>query len=79
MRNVIYENAWRKEIELNRKSYERLCRVFFWQEIFFATNLKEQPFCWLKPTRPRSTLEFTRIMEKIISSSGKLYEAVMKW
>ena len=35
MRNVICENAWRKEIKLKRKSYARLCRVIFWQAIFF--------------------------------------------
>ena len=33
MRNVIYEMAQRNK--LNRKSYARLCRVSFWQVIFF--------------------------------------------
>ena len=52
----------------------------FWQAIFFfGTNLKEQPLCWLKPTKQSSTLEFTRIMEEITSSSGKLDEAARKW
>ena len=64
--------------KLNRKSYSRLCRVFFWQAIVSGTNLKEQLLCWLKPTRQSSTLEFTRIMEENISSSGKLYEAARK-
>ena len=49
------------------------------------TNLKEQPLCrsiyywWLKPIRQSNTLEFTRIIEEITSSSGKLYEAARKW
>ena len=80
MRNVIYGNAQRNK--LNRKSYTRLCRVFFGRRLFFGTTLKEQLpaelLCWLKPTRQSSTLEFTRIMEEIISSSGKLYEAARK-
>ena len=62
--------------KLNRKSYARLCRVFFGRRLFFGTNLKEKLLCWLKPTRQSSTLEFTRIMKENISSSGKLYEAV---
>ena len=49
-------------------------RLFLAGDFFLGgggTNLKEQPLCWLKPTRQSSTLEFTRIMEEIISSNGK--------
>ena len=51
---------------------------FFGRRLFFGTNLKEKLLCWLKPTRQSSTLEFTRIMEENISSSGKLHEAARK-
>ena len=52
---------------------------FCGRRFFFGTNLKEQPLCWLKPTGQTSTLELTRIMEEITSTSGKLYEAARKW
>ena len=62
--------------KLNRKIIRAsLPRLFLAGDFFFlggGTNLKEQPLCWLKPTRQSSTLEFTRIMEEIISSNGKL-------
>ena len=63
----------------NRKAYPRLCRALFLAGD--GTNLKEQLLCrsiyywWLKPIRQSNTLEFTRIIEDITSSSGKLYEA----
>ena len=72
MRNVIYGNGVKNK--LNRKS----AASFFGRRLFFGTNLKEKLLCWLKPTRQSSTLEFTRIMEENISSSGKLYEAARK-
>ena len=63
--------------KLNRKIIRAsLPRLFLAGDFFFlgggGANLKEQPLCWLKPTRQSSTLEFTRIMEEIISSNGKL-------
>ena len=64
--------------KLNRKAYARLCCAVFGRRFFFGTNLKEQPLCWFKPTRQSRTLEFTRIMEEINSSSGKLYETARK-
>ena len=60
--------------KLNRKIIRAsLPRLFLAGDFFLVggTNLKEQPLCWLKPTRQSSTLEFTRIMEEIISSNGK--------
>ena len=59
--------------KLNRKIIRApLTRPFLAGDFLGGTNLKEQPLCWLKPTRQSSTLEFTRIMEEIISSNGKL-------
>ena len=88
MRNVIYAE-WRKKnyLKLNRKPTRFSVVPFFGRQckVFLGTNLKEQPlyrsvyYCWLKPIRQSSTLEFTRIKEEITSSSGKLYEAARKW
>ena len=66
----------RKEILIKQKIIRASLPRLFWQTIVFGTNLKEKLL--FLPTRQSSTLEFMRIMDEIISSSGKLYEAARK-
>ena len=67
-------------MEMAQRNHECVSAASFLAgDFFFATNLTKKLLCWLRPTRQSSTLEFTRIMEEIISSSGKLNEATTKW